>query len=141
MHTYMQLLQQLRHVLQHIGVHKYLVRLACMQTIIECLKQACTGELPPNVGGNGRNWVMDPKVRHQIAKAMCEQQLLQRRRAAEAAAAGTATAAPAFVAPAAAALAGAAVALITRLQHTCSWFSFGIENQGGCSSYVPTILC
>lgn len=31
-------------------------------TIIECLKQACTGELPPNVGGNGRNWVMDPKV-------------------------------------------------------------------------------
>lgn len=34
-----------------------------VQTIIECLKQACTGELPPNVGGNGRNWVMDPKVR------------------------------------------------------------------------------
>eukprot|EP00879_Flechtneria_rotunda_P006310 GHRR01006632.1.p1 GENE.GHRR01006632.1~~GHRR01006632.1.p1 ORF type:complete len:729 (+),score=251.26 GHRR01006632.1:230-2416(+) len=31
-------------------------------TVIECLKQACTGELPPNVGGNGRNWVMDPKV-------------------------------------------------------------------------------
>jgi hypothetical protein len=26
------------------------------------LKQACTGELPPTVGGNGRNWVMDPKV-------------------------------------------------------------------------------
>jgi hypothetical protein len=33
-----------------------------VQTVIECLKQACTGELPPNVGGNGRNWVMDPKV-------------------------------------------------------------------------------
>lgn len=33
-----------------------------LQTIIECLRQACTGELPPNVGGNGRNWVMDPKV-------------------------------------------------------------------------------
>lgn len=36
--------------------------LVCVQTVIECLKQACTGELPPNVGGNGRNWVMDPKV-------------------------------------------------------------------------------
>jgi hypothetical protein len=36
---------------------------ALFQTIIECLKQACTGEMPPNIGGNGRNWVMDPKVR------------------------------------------------------------------------------
>uniref|UniRef100_A0A383V2M5 Rad50/SbcC-type AAA domain-containing protein n=1 Tax=Tetradesmus obliquus TaxID=3088 RepID=A0A383V2M5_TETOB len=31
-------------------------------TVIECLRQACTGEMPPNIGGNGRNWVMDPKV-------------------------------------------------------------------------------
>lgn len=39
-----------------------LLQPALLQTVIECLKQACTGELPPNVGGNGRNWVMDPKV-------------------------------------------------------------------------------
>jgi DNA repair protein RAD50 len=33
-----------------------------MQTVIECLKQACTGELPPNTR-NGQSFVHDPKVR------------------------------------------------------------------------------
>ena len=31
------------------------------QTIIECLKQACTGELPPNTR-NGQSFIHDPKV-------------------------------------------------------------------------------
>ena len=32
-----------------------------MQTIIECLKQACTGELPPNTR-SGQSFIHDPKV-------------------------------------------------------------------------------
>lgn len=32
-----------------------------MQTIIECLKMACTGDLPPNVKA-GQNFIHDPKV-------------------------------------------------------------------------------
>lgn len=32
-----------------------------MQTIIECLKQACTGELPPNTR-NGQSFIHDPKA-------------------------------------------------------------------------------
>ncbi len=35
--------------------------LLLMQTIIECLKQACTGELPPNTR-NGQSFVHDPKA-------------------------------------------------------------------------------
>jgi hypothetical protein len=31
------------------------------QTIIECLKQACTGELPPNTK-SGQSFIHDPKV-------------------------------------------------------------------------------
>lgn len=34
-----------------------------LQTIIECLKQACTGELPPNTR-NGQSFIHDPKVSH-----------------------------------------------------------------------------
>lgn len=33
-----------------------------MQTIIECLKQACTGELPPNTR-SGQGFIRDPKAR------------------------------------------------------------------------------
>ncbi len=33
-----------------------------MQTVIECLKQACTGELPPNTR-SGQSFIHDPKVR------------------------------------------------------------------------------
>ena len=32
-----------------------------MQTVIECLKQACTGELPPNTR-SGQSFIHDPKV-------------------------------------------------------------------------------
>jgi hypothetical protein len=32
------------------------------QTIIECLKQACTGELPPNTK-SGQSFIHDPKAR------------------------------------------------------------------------------
>lgn len=35
--------------------------LCFLQTIIECLKQACTGELPPNTR-SGQSFIMDPKV-------------------------------------------------------------------------------
>jgi hypothetical protein len=31
------------------------------QTVIECLKQACTGELPPNTR-SGQSFVHDPKA-------------------------------------------------------------------------------
>ena len=34
---------------------------ACTQTVIECLKQACTGELPPNPR-SGQSFIHDPKV-------------------------------------------------------------------------------
>ena len=33
-----------------------------MQTIIECLKQACTGDLPPNIK-SGQGFIHDPKAR------------------------------------------------------------------------------
>lgn len=33
-----------------------------LQTVIECLKQACTGELPPNTR-SGQSFIHDPKVR------------------------------------------------------------------------------
>lgn len=32
-----------------------------LQTIIECLKNACTGELPPNAR-SGQTFIHDPKV-------------------------------------------------------------------------------
>lgn len=32
-----------------------------LQTVIECLKQACTGELPPNTR-SGQSFIHDPKV-------------------------------------------------------------------------------
>eukprot|EP00967_Tisochrysis_lutea_P061520 scaffold78847_cov14-Tisochrysis_lutea.AAC.1 len=32
-----------------------------MQTVIECLKQACTGELPPNTR-SGQSFIHDPRV-------------------------------------------------------------------------------
>lgn len=38
-----------------------LTTLCFLQTIIECLKQACTGELPPNTR-SGQSFIMDPKV-------------------------------------------------------------------------------
>jgi DNA repair protein RAD50 len=39
---------------QHLDIKK-------TKTIIECLKQACTGELPPNTR-SGQSFVHDPKV-------------------------------------------------------------------------------
>lgn len=38
-----------------------LLLLLLFQTIIECLKQACTGELPPN-SRSGHSFIHDPKV-------------------------------------------------------------------------------
>lgn len=35
-----------------------------LQTIIECLKMACTGELPPNTR-SGQSFIHDPKVERQ----------------------------------------------------------------------------
>ena len=32
-----------------------------VQTIIECLKQACTGDLPPNIK-SGQGFIHDPKA-------------------------------------------------------------------------------
>jgi hypothetical protein len=39
---------------------------ACLQTVIECLKMACTGELPPNTR-SGQSFIHDPKVRCAVA--------------------------------------------------------------------------
>ena len=44
--------------------------LSCLQTIIECLKQACTGELPPNTR-SGQSFIHDPKVCKQACSTCC----------------------------------------------------------------------
>ena len=44
------------------------------QTVIECLKQACTGELPPNTR-SGQSFIHDPKVPPWHAPATCPMQL------------------------------------------------------------------
>ena len=38
-----------------------------MQTIIECLKQATTGELPPNTR-SGQSFIHDPKASHHLQR-------------------------------------------------------------------------
>lgn len=56
-------MSQLKGAVTQCGFAQFVLMPVCLsvQTIIECLKQACTGDLPPNTR-SGQSFIHDPKV-------------------------------------------------------------------------------